>query len=52
MEVAIINSKGFGENNASAVILSPSETEKILKQRHIKTLQDYDNKLKKAIKIK
>ena len=51
MEVAIINSKGFGGNNATAVILSPSETEKILKERHDEnTLQAYNNKLKKAIK--
>ena len=47
----ICNSKGFGGNNATAVILSPSETEKILKERHDEnTLQDYNNKLKKAIK--
>lgn len=34
LEVAILNSKGFGGNNASAVVLSPQRTEAMLKKRH------------------
>nr|WP_070961583.1 beta-ketoacyl synthase [Hyphomonas sp. Mor2] len=34
LEVAILNSKGFGGNNASAVILSPGKTEAMLEKRH------------------
>lgn len=34
LEVAILNSKGFGGNNASAVVLSPRRTETMLEKRH------------------
>ncbi|NQY97959.1 MAG: beta-ketoacyl synthase [Henriciella sp.] len=34
LEVAILNSKGFGGNNASAVVLSPTRTEAMLERRH------------------
>jgi acetoacetyl-[acyl-carrier protein] synthase len=34
LEVAILNSKGFGGNNASAVVLSPDRTEAMLRKRH------------------
>lgn len=34
LEVAILNSKGFGGNNASAVVLSPVRTEAMLRKRH------------------
>jgi 3-oxoacyl-(acyl-carrier-protein) synthase len=34
LEVAILNSKGFGGNNASAVVLSPARTESMLERRH------------------
>jgi acetoacetyl-[acyl-carrier protein] synthase len=34
LEVAILNSKGFGGNNASAVVLSPARTEAMLAKRH------------------
>ncbi|MEM7460947.1 MAG: beta-ketoacyl synthase, partial [Pseudomonadota bacterium] len=34
LEVAILNSKGFGGNNASAVVLSPERTEAMLKRRY------------------
>ena len=34
LEVAILNSKGFGGNNASAVVLSPTRTEAMLAKRH------------------
>ena len=34
VEVAILNSKGFGGNNASAVVLSPTRTEAMLEKRY------------------
>lgn len=34
LEVAILNSKGFGGNNASAVVLSPDRTEAMLRTRY------------------
>ncbi|MEH6556367.1 MAG: beta-ketoacyl synthase [Oceanicoccus sp.] len=34
LEIAILNSKGFGGNNASAVVLSPTRTENMLTKRH------------------
>ena len=34
LEVAILNSKGFGGNNASAVVLSPAKTDTMLEKRH------------------
>jgi len=34
MDVAVINSKGFGGNNASATILSPHVVEKMLTKKH------------------
>ena len=34
LDVAILNSKGFGGNNASAVVLSPDRTEAMLKRRY------------------
>ena len=34
MPVALINAKGFGGNNASAVLLSPDRTEALLSARH------------------
>ena len=33
-EVGILNSKGFGGNNATAVVLSPGRTERMLEKRH------------------
>jgi 3-oxoacyl-(acyl-carrier-protein) synthase len=45
MEVAILNSKGFGGNNASAVVLSPVRTEQMLATRHGETaMQAYREK--------
>lgn len=44
MKAAILNSKGFGGNNATAVILSPEETMSMLKQRHTKELCDQHEK--------
>jgi acetoacetyl-[acyl-carrier protein] synthase len=34
----VINSKGFGGNNASALILSPAKTKELMQQRHGTTL--------------
>ncbi|WP_448683389.1 beta-ketoacyl synthase [Pseudomonas nicosulfuronedens] len=34
LEVCFINSKGFGGNNATGVLLSPAITEKMLRKRH------------------
>jgi len=34
LEVAILNSKGFGGNNASAVVLSPKRTEAMMHKRY------------------
>lgn len=34
LQVALLNSKGFGGNNASAVVLSPERTEAMLAKRH------------------
>jgi len=42
LEVAILNSKGFGGNNASAVVLSPDRTEAMLEKRHgAEAMTDY-----------
>ena len=42
LEVAILNSKGFGGNNASAVVLSPARTESMLKGRYgNQVMRDY-----------
>ena len=34
MDVALVNSKGFGGNNATGVVLSPSVTRKLITARH------------------
>ena len=34
LDIAFVNSKGFGGNNATGVILSPTTTQRILAQRH------------------
>lgn len=41
MDVALINSKGFGGNNATGVVISPSQTQKMLQVRYGK--QKYSN---------
>jgi len=49
LQVAILNSKGFGGNNASAVVLSPSRTEAMMEKRHGEpAMADYRNKRKKS----
>ncbi|WP_432471898.1 beta-ketoacyl synthase [Amphritea sp. HPY] len=46
MDSVILNSKGFGGNNASAVILAPHITHQMLLKRHGKeALNQYQNKL-------
>lgn len=52
MDVAILNSKGFGGNNASACILAPHVTRKMLAKKHgSKALDDYA-KRNEAVKQK
>ena len=41
MHVAFINSKGFGGNNATALVLSPTRTELMLKSRYGENFTDY-----------
>ena len=41
MDVAFINSKGFGGNNATAVVLSPSKVDAMLAQRYGEKFADY-----------
>jgi acetoacetyl-[acyl-carrier protein] synthase len=45
MEASLINSKGFGGNNASAVLLSPATTMQMLEKKHGKqTISSYHSK--------
>ena len=37
MDVCFLNSKGFGGNNATGVLLSPQVTERMLRKRHGET---------------
>lgn len=41
MHVAFINSKGFGGNNATAVVLAPGRVEKMMEQRYPNQYEDY-----------
>ena len=41
MDVAFINSKGFGGNNATAVLLSPAKVEEMLAARYADRFNDY-----------
>lgn len=41
LTVAFINAKGFGGNNATAVLLSPQQTEEMLAKRHHDRWADY-----------
>ena len=43
MKVAFINSKGFGGNNATAVVISPSEVQRMVKVRHSQVYEKYKN---------
>ena len=50
IDATIINSKGFGGNNASASILSPRVTEKMIEQRHgSKVLSEYKKRNEEII---
>ena len=45
MDLALINAKGFGGNNATALLLSPELTQKMLKARHgDKTMTQWQQK--------
>jgi len=50
MHVAFINSKGFGGNNATALVLSPTRTELMLKSRYAENFTDYLSR-RKATRI-
>ena len=41
MQVAFVNSKGFGGNNATAVVLSPNKVDEMLAQRYGAHFADY-----------
>ncbi len=49
MHVAFINSKGFGGNNATAVVLSPEQVDSMLAVRYTDGYADYLTRRKKAI---
>ena len=50
-KAAFLNAKGFGGNNASALILGPDITLSQIKKRHTnKAFKDYEKKLEKARK--
>lgn len=44
MDVAFINSKGFGGNNATAILLSPNKTEQMLSSRYGSAMKDYQQR--------
>jgi acetoacetyl-[acyl-carrier protein] synthase len=44
MDVAFINSKGFGGNNATAVLLSPNKVEQMLSCRYGQAMSDYQQR--------
>jgi acetoacetyl-[acyl-carrier protein] synthase len=48
MDVAFINSKGFGGNNATAVVLSPRKVEEMLSYRHSLVMVDYQKRRKET----
>jgi len=50
MDMALINAKGFGGNNASALMLSPSVTQAMLEKRHGKAvMQKHAGKLEETL---
>lgn len=50
MDVALVNSKGFGGNNATGVILSPSKTKELIKARHGNgALTEYQSKREQVL---
>jgi acetoacetyl-[acyl-carrier protein] synthase len=48
MQVAFINSKGFGGNNATAVVLAPSKVEAMLASRYGEQFDSYRSKREKT----
>ena len=44
MDVAFINSKGFGGNNATAIVLSPNKVESMLTSRYGQAMTDYQQR--------
>ena len=44
MDVAFVNSKGFGGNNATAVVLSPRKVENMLSARYGSVMADYQSR--------
>ena len=50
MDVALVNSKGFGGNNATGVVLSPSKTKELIASRHGKSVfTKYEGKRERVI---
>ena len=50
MDVALVNSKGFGGNNATGVVLSPSKTKELITARHGKgVFNKYEAKREKIV---
>ena len=50
-KVAFLNSKGFGGNNATAVVISPTTVLEMLRKRYsAEKMQEYENKLSKTRK--
>ncbi len=50
MDVALVNSKGFGGNNATGLVLSPSKTKELIAARHGKAVfTNYESKRERVI---
>ena len=50
IDVAIINAKGFGGNNATATVVSPEVTKRIMQGKHKKNVwQDYQRRLENTL---
>jgi acetoacetyl-[acyl-carrier protein] synthase len=48
MDLALINSKGFGGNNATAVVISPRKVEDMLSRRYGAAMADYRSRLEQT----
>ncbi|WP_263079307.1 beta-ketoacyl synthase [Endozoicomonas sp. Mp262] len=52
MNLALVNSKGFGGNNATALMLSPQLTEKMLKAKHgSRTMMQWQQEREKTLVV-
>ncbi len=50
MDIALVNSKGFGGNNATGVVLSPSVTKDLIRTRHgRRAFEQYRSKREKTV---